>query len=339
MMAGGVYNGIIWTRLGMDAARSWLTGYWLEFIFSMENVFIFHVVASGFRMSWAHSQKALIIVICFQICFQMVFYMGLAELLTSIWALPYLLGAWLVYVGLSTLKDDHSDSDHLPSKESQKPLTPAEGSYVSVAPFLSGYVRCFSTVLGERFECGYGEGPPSFLELNGKTKATLLVPALAALLAVDFIMEIDVTLTKIMEIQHGFIAFTSSVAAAFAVPDLFFVAQDLLSEFRLLKYGVSFVLVFFGTLLLLHQVVNLNDMVCIGIIMSMMGLCAYLSWLIPPPIQQQTDDISPTQRGRPEDLGFVDGCPEVTPSDCEEDMSQTHGPSLKQHPQSDGDAK
>merc|ERR1719410_2152105 len=110
-----------------------------------------------------------------------------------------------------------------------------------------------------------------------------------------------------MEIQHGFIAFTSSVAAAFAVPDLFFVAQDLLAEFRLLKYGVSFVLIFFGTLLLLHQVVNVNDMVLIVIIILMMILCAVLSWLIPPPIQQQDD----------EDRG-VDGCPEVAPSSVSE---------------------
>lgn len=317
MMAGGFYNLIIWTRLGMDAARSWLTGYWLEFIFSMENVFIFHVVASGFRMSWAHSQKALIIVICFQICFQMVFYMGLAELLISIWALPYLLGAWLVYVGWSTLKEEH---DHQHSKDlkeeshdrNKQNAEDAGSDIVSVAPFLSGYVTCCRTLLGERFECGYGTGTPSFVSFNGVTRATLLVPAMACLLAVDFVMEVDVTLTKIMEIQHAFIAFTSSVAAAFTVPELFFVAQDLLTEFRLLKYGVSFVLVFFGTLLLLHQVVNLNDMVCVGIIIAVMAFCALLSWLIPPPSQQEEVARAPTKSSTPEDCG-VDGCPEVTP--------------------------
>jgi len=324
MVAGGVYNLIIWMRLGMDAGRSWLTGYWLELIFSMENVFIFHIVAKGFRMSEAHSRKALVFVICFQILFQMVFYMGLAELLTSIWALPYILGAWLVYVGLSTAKEDHDhqDSADAPglqrgdSWDSQKRNRATKGesagsNLVTVAKIWSGYVRCFRTLLGERFECGYGSGEPSFFTYNGLTRATLLVPAMLCLLAVDFTMEIDVTLTKIMEIQHAFIAFTSSVAAAFAVPELFFVAQDLLAKFRLLKYGISFVLVFFGMLLLLHQVVNVNDMVLIVFIILMMVICALLSWLIPPPIQQRDDGSR--QPGTPEDFG-VDGCPEVAPS-------------------------
>jgi len=287
----------------------------LELIFSMENVFIFHVVATGFRMSEVQSQKALIIVICFQICFQMVFYMGLAELLMQIWVLPYILGAWLVYVGLSTLKEEHDHDDLKHAEELQRQeSSDADGIIkVSVAPFLKGYVRCFRTLLGERFECGYGSGEPSFFNFNGVTKATLLVPAMICLLAVDFTMEIDVTLAKIMEIDHAFIAFTSSVAAALAVPELFFVAQDLLAEFRLLKYGVCLVLVFFGALLLLHPVVNVNDMVLIVIIMAMMVICAVLSWLIPPPIQQQKDGIDQTKLGTPEDCG-VDGCPEVAPT-------------------------
>merc|ERR1719499_1993491 len=120
----------------------------------------------------------------------------------------------------------------------------------------------FRSLLGDRFLASYStDSPQMFSFFNDQWHVTLLLPATCCLLAADFMMEIDVTLTKIMEIKQPFIGFTSSMAAAFAVPELFFVAQDLFQRFRLLKYGVSFVLIFFGGLLLLHRFVQLPDMV------------------------------------------------------------------------------
>lgn len=300
ILAGAFYNLVIWTRLGAISANAWLTGYWLEFIFSIENVFIFQVIAQTFRMSWDQAQKALIVVVCCQLIFQMVFYVGLAELLVDIWVLPYLLGLWLIWVALQTLKDDNNlcvDFPKPPPAEAvmgrlmgkSRSLSPMRCSTSEEAstsqrstPLVPWMTGIFRSLLGDRFLSSYStDSPQMFSFFNDQWHVTLLLPATCCLLAADFMMEIDVTLTKIMEIKQPFICFTSSMAAAFAVPELFFVAQDLFQRFRLLKYGVSFVLIFFGGLLLLHRFVQLPDMVCLGVIAAVMLVCMLLSHLLP----------------------------------------------------------
>jgi len=314
MLAGAFYNSIIWARLGSHTAKSWLTGYWLELIFSIENVFIFQVIAQTFRMSWDQAQKALIVVVCCQLLFQMIFYMGLAEVLIKIWVLPYLLGAWLIWMAFQMLKeeDTHTEMPNAPPAQEALAGSSPRSRPRSISPFRSMAFRetnrpetdatlapcmvgVFKGLFGDRFVASYSEGSPEvFSFVDGRWHVTLLLPAICCLLVADFMMEIDVTLTKIMEIQQPFIAFTSSMAAAFAVPDLFFVAQDLLQHFRLLKYGVAFVLFFFGGLLLLHRFVRLHDMVCLGIVSVIMVICMLVSHLQPP---------KPNKKSAPEQYG------------------------------------
>jgi len=255
-VAAVLYNLVIWARLGDRLGRKWLTGYFLEFVFSIENVFIYHIVVEAFKMPKRHAQKALFVVVCCQVVFQMVFFMGLAGWLQSIMVLPYILGLWLLYVGVATVR---------------------EGDHASFDISESLIFRACRWCLAGRLSPAYRMDGSVFFVENGRTRATMLLPAIACLLLVDFVMEIDVTLTKIEEIQNHYIGFTSSVAAAFAVPELFFVASDLFKRFHLLKYGVSFVLLFFGTELMLHRFVHIPDLVGIAIIVVVLILCVAFS--------------------------------------------------------------
>jgi len=270
LLAAGLYDMVIWAHLGSSYGSRWLVGYFLEFVFSIENVFIYHIVVEAFKVPRKAAQKALFIVVVCQIVFQMVFFMGLASWLKSLHVLPYLLGAWLIYVGVQSMREgEHASFDFKETK----------------------IFRVCHWVLGDRLCPSYQGNTVVFTE-NGRTRFTLLLPAIACLLLVDFVMEVDVTLTKIEEMRNHYIGFTSSAAAAFAVPEVFFVARDLFNRFVLLKYGVSFVLLFFGAQLLLHNVVYLSDMVGIFIIACVMVLCIVLSRLMGLPPRTNLDDES-----------------------------------------------
>mmetsp|Transcript_145985 Transcript_145985/g.254743 ORF Transcript_145985/g.254743 Transcript_145985/m.254743 type:complete len:686 (-) Transcript_145985:97-2154(-) len=254
---GMIYNGVIYWRLGEDAAGSWFTGYMLELIFSIENVFVFHIVIRAFRTPRRHAQKAIFVVIIFQILFEMVFYMGLASLIRQSTVLPYVLGLWLMYVGIQAVHEDH-ESDEFNLKDS--------------------WVLSFAKhIFGDRLRVAY-ESTASFVVHRKELHyVTLLVPVTVCLLAVDFLLEVDVTLTKIEELQNHYIAFSSSVAAAFAVPELFFVCRDLFARFKLLKYGVCFVLVFFGGQMMVHTLVTVDPLIGCAITISVMLLFMLLS--------------------------------------------------------------
>lgn len=251
-----------------NLAVDWVVGYLLEFIFSIENVFIYHVVCKAFHMPRAQCQKALFLVVIFQILFQLLFFCGLAHWLVSVRILPYLLGLWLLYVAYHSLDLEEGEEPNLCEVE------------VDINREIPLVARYFQVTFPENFTPVYRETSVVTCD-SGRPTFTLLAPAVLSLLLVDFLMEIDVTLTKIEAIENSFVAFTSSMAAAFAVPELFFVARDLFQQFRYLKYGVTFVLFFYGVQLLLHRWLRISDVVSILIILVAMFLGIVVSAMIP----------------------------------------------------------
>eukprot|EP00928_Gymnodinium_smaydae_P052943 TRINITY_DN3705_c0_g1_i1.p1 TRINITY_DN3705_c0_g1~~TRINITY_DN3705_c0_g1_i1.p1 ORF type:complete len:622 (+),score=154.29 TRINITY_DN3705_c0_g1_i1:147-1868(+) len=257
LMMGLMYNLAVAARLGREPGIQWFTGYLLELIFSIENVFIFHIVAKSFRTPQQTTRKALFVVIVCQILFEMVFFMGLADRVRSMQALPYCLGCWLLYVGYHAGKEDgHSSSTDVRE---------------------SAIFRASAWMLGGRLSQTYEDCGSVFVIKGGRLCVSLVFPFLISMLAVDFFLEVDVTLTKIEELPNQYIAFTSSAVAAFAMPELFFVARDLFKRYRLLKYGVSFVLVFFGVQMLGHRIYTLPDLAGCAIIIVVMVFCMLAS--------------------------------------------------------------
>merc|ERR1719329_1664194 len=166
--------------------------------------------------------------------------MGLAHTLRSMHFLPYVLGAWLLYIGIcSIFEDGHGEID-------------AESTSV---------YRFVDWLLGETLSPRYAA--------NGAVIVCLCV--------VDFMLEIDVTLTKIEELDNEYIAFTSSAIAAFAMPEIYFVAQDLFQRYSLLKYGISFVIIFFGVQMLGHEFFSIPDLLSCAIMIGVLLLCVLLS--------------------------------------------------------------
>mmetsp|Transcript_79793 Transcript_79793/g.145638 ORF Transcript_79793/g.145638 Transcript_79793/m.145638 type:complete len:479 (-) Transcript_79793:121-1557(-) len=262
---GIVYNILIGVRLGTDAAVMWFTGYLLELVFSIENVFVFHVVVRAFSTPEPLTHHALFTVIMWQIAFEMVFFMGLAKPLRTWGLLPYLLGVWLIAIGIMAAREEESEDIKV------------EDTWA-----YSICKRLFGTRLLDHYELNdTASVHPSYLvRKDGKMYVSMLLPATCCLLLVDFLLEVDVTITKIEELQNQYLAFTSSAAAAFALVSLFFVAGDLFHRFKLLQYGISFVLIFFGAQMLLHKVVSISPLASCTVIILVMILCIVLSNLM-----------------------------------------------------------
>jgi len=251
VVVGVGYNATIYGRLGRKPALVWLIGYVLEVTFSIENLFVLHYIVKAFQMSKRVLQKILFLVVLTQMMFQGLFYMDLATWLRSIKALPYLLGFWLLYLGVQAAMDqEREDFDIM-----QTPM-----------------VNAPKWLLGSRLlmtQEGYGTC------LFAKTDRWCITPAgllFLCLLAADLLLEIDVTLTKIESLPNHYLSFSSSVVAAFAMPELFFIARDLSSRYAGLKYGISFVLLFVGAQCLLHDVFTITAVTSLGVI-----VCALFS--------------------------------------------------------------
>lgn len=260
LMVACLYNVVMFARLGSVQGAQWFTGYVMEFVFSIENVFVFHIVIKDFRTPRRQAQKAMFVVVVGQIIFQMIVFMGLANLIRSLKLLPYVLGVWLVYVGFQAALDSHSKMN------------------IQETCIFKSFQLC----LGDRLSLSYEDDRSFFIVREGgaKTHVSMLVPVVGCLLLVDFLFEIDVTLTKIETMDNAYIAFTSSVLAAFAVPELFFCARDLFKRFYLLKYGVCFVLIFFGVQMLMEDIFVIPELIGMAMVVVVMCVCMIISRML-----------------------------------------------------------
>mmetsp|Transcript_23221 Transcript_23221/g.66969 ORF Transcript_23221/g.66969 Transcript_23221/m.66969 type:complete len:567 (-) Transcript_23221:33-1733(-) len=254
-----MYNTLIYMRQGESPSLVWLTGYLLEFIFSIENLFVFHIIVKAFRMPRWITQRVLFHVLIWQLAFQGVFYLGLAHWLRSLVVLPYLLGVWLLYVGVQAcMEDDHADFDIMKTKP----------------------VAFFQWCLGDRLQLVHDGTAAIFVTKGDRTRLSPVGLQLLCLLLADFLLEVDVTITKIETFPSRYICFSSSVVASFAMPELFFVARDLFSKFFALKYGIGFVLVFCGVQSLLHKFFTLSALASLAVILGVITISILVSILL-----------------------------------------------------------
>jgi tellurite resistance protein TerC len=263
---------------GREESAGWISGYLLELVFSIENVFVFHVIAQSFKAPARLTQKALFCVILGQMIFQAIFFMGLTHWLHQSRVLPYILGMWLMYVGWEAARMQHEHESNL--KE------------------------IFAYLMGSRLTPGFPEDGRMFgTTPAGTWNCTMLLPLTISLFVVDVLLEVDVTLTKIETLDKSFMCFSSSVIAACAVPELYFVARTAFEKFHSLRYGVAFALVFYGLQLLLHRFFELPALAGIVIVLFVMAVC-----IVVPEQKQMTPDSSKAckQETRDEDCFEVD---------------------------------
>jgi len=253
----------IYCTSGSSLASVWLDGYVMELVLSMENIFLYQMILVAFKVPARIARYALLLVSLWQMVFQMFMFMGIAAWIQDMEVLPYLLGAWLILVGLQTMRDDSHEDESFDASASE--------SY-----------KMFGFALGDRLLPNYETDGRVFVYKNGRLSVTMMGPVVCCLLAIMFAMEVDVTLTKIEEIDNHFIAWSSSVLAVFALPELYVVVRELLRRFYLLKLGISLLVLFFGMLLLFRDQFQVSDTaeltVMLSIVVGSIALSALLGY-------------------------------------------------------------
>jgi len=255
----GLYSVLIFKRQGTTEGILWLNGYVLELIFLIENVLVTHIIIQAFRTPRWVNEKALFIVVIARIIFQMIFYMGLAELVFSGEALPYVLGLWLLYIAWqAALDDDDSSFDIMDAR----------------------VVHLARAAFGERLWLSRDDSGALFLLKENKRRLSLVGLMVFCLVLVDALLHVDVALTKIEELQgDGYLCFSSAAVASFCLPELVFVIRDLFRIFPGLKYGISAVLIYISAQMLLHAIFRPPIFADLAIFIGCLVFSAMLPWL------------------------------------------------------------
>lgn len=279
---GAVYALVIFLHMGSHHGSNWLAGYFLELIFLVENVFVFHGIGEAFWASPKQVSRCLVLVAWAQIFFDVVFYMGLAEWLRSWIFLPYLLGLWLLSLGVSVLGHETAGSpagSPVPggSAAAAPRDTPSGAASDSSEAPSSPAADMLRNVMGSRLDMD-GHCDSGFLVLREKEiRVPILDVVTCVLLLADFFLDIDVVLTKIEQIPNTYVGFSSSALAALMIPELFALSQDMLSCFPLLHYGIGVILCIFGLQMLLQDLLVIEPLISCALTVLILAACVVTS--------------------------------------------------------------
>jgi len=101
-----------------------------------------------------------------------------------------------------------------------------------------------------------------------KWLATLLLMVVLCLEVTDLIFAVDSVSAIVAEVPDLFIAYTASVFAMLGLRAMFFVTDELMHLFVLLKYGIAAILVVIGIKLILSHWIEIHPLIMLAVLMG-----------------------------------------------------------------------
>jgi tellurite resistance protein TerC len=213
-------------NVGVEESDQFLAGYLLERILSIDNIFVFLLIFSYFKVPHHLQQRALVIGIIFAIVLRGIFITLGAELVQSFSWILYIFGAFLVYTGIKIILP-HEEHDNLDNN--------------AIVKFCKKHFGVAS---------GY-DGSHIFTMENGKKVLTMFGLTTIVLATSDVIFAVD-SIPAIFSItQDTFIVFTANVFSVLGLRAVFFLIAGIIDKFYYLKYALSLILTFVGVKMLI----------------------------------------------------------------------------------------
>jgi tellurite resistance protein TerC len=215
--------------LALLKTKEFFTGYLIELSLSVDNLFVFLLIFSYFKVPKKYQHRVLFWGILGALIMRMAMIFAGAELVERFHWIIYVFGAFLVYTGIKMLKE--TDEDFEPENS---PLV----------RFVTRFVRISKHYEGEKF----------ITYKDGKRTGTLLLLVLIVVEVSDLIFAVD-SIPAIFGITTDrFIVYTSNVFAILGLRTFFFLLLNVVEKFHYLKYGLAFILTFIGVKMLLPLV-------------------------------------------------------------------------------------
>ena len=219
------FAGIVFWKTNRQTGLEFLTGYIIELSLSVDNLFVFLLIFSYFKVPAKYQHRVLFWGVLGALVMRMTM-IGLGATLVERfhWVL-YLFGVFLIYTGIKMLRQEEGDAN------------PEENPVVR---FVTRHIPVTRHYEGEKF----------FTQIDGRRMGTLLLLVLVIVEVSDLVFAVD-SIPAIFGITtNPFIVYTSNVFAILGLRSLYFLLAGVVEKFHYLKFGLSIVLTFVGVKML-----------------------------------------------------------------------------------------
>ncbi len=251
-----LFTFIVYEIRGPEGALSYLTGYIIEKSLSVDNLFVFILIFDYFRTPKVLIHQVLFWGVVGAIVMRGLFIsVGIVFISTFHWVI-YVFGIILVVSGFRLWfeKDKKIEPDKNPVLRLIKKIIPLTDDY---------------------------EVNNFFLIKNARRYATPLFAVLVMIETSDLIFAVD-SIPAILAITYDpFIVFTSNIFAILGLRSLYFVLSNLKDLFHYLHYGLSFILIFIGSKMLLADFVTIPTWCALLVVFAVLGGSILVSLCFP----------------------------------------------------------
>lgn len=228
----------LWFEKSPIIATKYFTAYLMEWSLSVDNIFVFILIFTYFKVEENDTARALLIGILLAIVFRILFIALGIELIERFHWVLYLFGVFLLYTGYKLFtKRDEAEFDPGDSR---------------IYKFMQSYFRLSEIEPKGRY----------FIKIHGKTFFTSLSVVVIMLAAVDIAFALDSIPTVVSLVREKanapfstddiLVIYSSNIFAVLGLRSLFFLLKGAVDKFDYLQQGIAIVLIFIGIKMLIE---------------------------------------------------------------------------------------
>lgn len=218
----------VWRTWGGQYAGEFYAGWLTEYSLSVDNLFVFLLIMSKFRVPERLQQSALLVGIIIAIVLRGIFIaLGAAVINSYAWVF-YIFGAFLIWTAIKLAREGESDDDEF---EENRLLKAVERRFPATSEF---------------------HGSRLTVKQGGKRLITPMFIVILALGTTDLLFALDSIPAIYGLTKEPYLVLTANIFALMGLRQLYFLIGGLLKRLIYLSIGLSVLLAFIGVKLILH---------------------------------------------------------------------------------------
>jgi len=220
-----IFAGIVFWYQDTERGLEFVTGYLIELSLSVDNLFVFLLIFSYFKVPARFQHRVLFWGVLGALVMRLTLIFIGATLISRFHWIIYIFGAFLVYTGIKMFRQEDTD------------IQPENNPVVQL---VTRFIPITHHYDGEKF----------FTREHGKLTGTLLLLVLVIVEVTDLVFAVDSIPAIFAITTNTFIVYTSNVFAILGLRSMYFLLAGVVEKFHYLKMGLAIVLTFIGTKML-----------------------------------------------------------------------------------------
>jgi len=250
-----LFNLLVWKLRGPEKGLEFLTGYLIEYSLSVDNIFVFVLIFSFFRVPALAQHRVLVWGILGALAMRgVMIWLGVKLVERFDWIL-YIFGAFLLVSAWRMFfakKDEKEFGNTLVMRLARRSIRVTEEFH------------------GENFTAKVGD----------RWMFTPLALVLILIDVMDLVFAVDSIPAVFAITRDGFIVYTSNICAILGLRSLYFLLANLVDRFIYLKTGLALILGFVGTKMIVANYFRVPTLISLAVIVFILAATITISMIV-----------------------------------------------------------